>query len=99
MRMHRGSSKDARAVPGAPENLPLSASSARLPLVVELTRASTVARRRLTVATGTTVKDVLRNLGEPPEGCAVMIDSVPVPLDTPLDRPTRLVVVSTFSGG
>ena len=99
MRMHRGSSKDARASPAVSEDLPLSASSAPLSVVVELTRARRITRRRLRVASGVTVKELLRRVGEPPEGCAVLIDGVPVPLDLPLDRSSRLVVIPTFSGG
>jgi len=66
---------------------------------VELTRARRITRRRLRVASGVTVKELLRRVGEPPEGCAVLIDGVPVPLDLPLDRSSRLVVIPTFSGG
>jgi sulfur carrier protein ThiS len=45
------------------------------------------------------VRTLLRELGHAAEGSAVLIDGVSVPLDTPIETPTRLVVVPTFSGG
>ena len=98
MRMHRGSSKGARAKAPAPGHLPLSAS-AQFEVEVEVARAgrSTVHARR--VAAGTLVKEVVRAVGEAPEGSAVLVDSVSIPLDSPIDRPLRLVVIPTFSGG
>ena len=100
MRMHRGSSKGARVPFRAPESLPLSASPPRmLPVVLEITRGSAVRRRRLRVRVGTNVRDALRAAGLPPEGSAVLLDETPVPLDLTIDRPLRLVVISTFSGG
>ena len=98
MRMHRGSSKGAGARPPPPEHLPLSAS-ALLAVQVEVARAGRSSDHAREVAPGTLVKEVVRSVGEAPEGCAVLIDGVSVPLDTPLDRPVRLVVVPTFSGG
>ena len=51
------------------------------------------------VPAGTLVKELVRAAGQSPEGVAVLIDGVSVPLDLPVDRPLRLVVVPTFSGG
>jgi sulfur carrier protein ThiS len=51
------------------------------------------------VAPGTLVRAALRSVGHSPEGCAVLVGEVPIPLDTPIDRPMRLTVVPTFSGG
>jgi sulfur carrier protein ThiS len=68
-------------------------------VIVEVTRAGSVRRHALEVAAGTPVRAVLRSLGQAPEGSAVLVDDVPVPLDAPIDRPTTLVVVPTFSGG
>ena len=100
MRMHRGSSKDVAGSPRATGSLPLSASvPSSVTVVLELTRAGAVERRRLTVEVGATVRSVLRRAGRLPEGCAVLEAETPVPLDTPIDRPVRLTVVSTFSGG
>jgi sulfur carrier protein ThiS len=67
--------------------------------VVAITRGGSVDRRLTTVAPGTLVRVLLRREGLAPEGCAVLIDATPVPLDTPIDRPVELVVVPTFSGG
>jgi len=58
-----------------------------------------VTRRRLRVAPGTPVRELLKRVGEAPEGCAVLWDDTPLPLDTPVERAVRLVVVPTFSGG
>jgi len=54
---------------------------------------------RVEVPVGTLVRAVVRSAGEAPEGCAVLIEGMSVPLDTPTERPTRLTVVPTFSGG
>jgi len=100
MRMHRGSSKDGRESSRATGNLPLSASSrSTVTVVLELTRAGSVDRRRVNVARGTPVRAVLRSIGQAAEGSAVLLDDTSIPLDTPIERSVRLVVVSTFSGG
>ena len=100
MRMHRGSSKDARDTTRSPETLPLSASPPeRVAVVLEVTRGASVQRRRLRVAPGTPIRAVLRRAGLAPEGTAVLVDDTPVPLDLPIERAVRLVVVPTFSGG
>ena len=98
MRMHRGSSKGAGAVSPAPEPLPLSASGT-VEVEVYVARGAARPSQRRTVRAGTPIKELLRSLGEAPEGSAVLVDGVSVPLDTPLDRAVRLVVVPTFSGG
>jgi sulfur carrier protein ThiS len=67
--------------------------------VVEIARAGAHQRRSLAVVRGTLVRDVVRRWGGSPEGCAVLIEDVSVPLDLAIDRPVRLVVVPTFSGG
>ena len=97
--MHRGSSKGGRGGPPPPGSLPLSASPGSLSVVLEVTRGGSVERHRLRVVPGTMVRAALLRVGQAPEGCAVLIDDVPVPLDTVLDRPIRLTVVPTFSGG
>jgi sulfur carrier protein ThiS len=99
MRMHRGSSKDARGLPPATGTLPLSASPARHRVEVEVARGGRTRAFTLDVVSGTLVRAVVRAAGESPEGCAVLIGETPVPLDTPVDRPVRLTVVPTFSGG
>ena len=100
MRMHRGSSKDARDGPRAPGILPLSASPlTRVTVVLEVTRGSGIRRRRLRVPRGTPVRTVLLSVGLAPEGSAVLVDDMPVPLDLPIEESVRLVVVPTFSGG
>jgi sulfur carrier protein ThiS len=99
MRMHRGSSKGVRAAPGPAGTLPLSASPRTVAVRVEITRAGSVRRRTVRVPPGESIRGVLRRLGEPAEGSAVLIDDAPVPLDTPIERPVRLVVLPTFSGG
>jgi len=95
--MHRGSSKAARGNPPAADNLPLSAPS--LSIEVEVARAGRSEVHRLDVPHGILVRDAVRRIGLAPEGTAVLIDETPVPLDLPLDRPLRLIVVPTFSGG
>ena len=101
MRLHRGSSKDARGASPATESLPLSASpSGSLVRVdVEVVRSGRTHRTRIDVAPGTLVRAVVREAGESPEGCAVLLGETPVPLDTPVERPVQLTVVPTFSGG
>jgi sulfur carrier protein ThiS len=99
MRMHRGSSKDGREPPRPTETLPLSASPPLVGVDLELTRAGSVDRRTVHVPLGAPVRAALRAAGQAPEGCAVLVGEVPIPLDTPIDGPVRLVVVSTFSGG
>jgi sulfur carrier protein ThiS len=97
--MHRGSSKGARERRPAPETLPLSASPGTVTVLVELTRGRSVERRALEVAPGTLVRVALKRLGQAPEGSAVLVGEVPIPLDTPIEGPMRLTVVPTFSGG
>ncbi len=97
MRMHRGSSKDVRGRPPATGTLPLSAS--RVSVRIEITRGGAVERRTVRVEPGTLVRNAVRSVGQAPEGSAVLLDETPIPLDTPIDRPLRLVVVPTFSGG
>ncbi|MGB6443436.1 MAG: hypothetical protein WBF81_09100 [Thermoplasmata archaeon] len=67
--------------------------------MVEIARGGAVDRRRIRVASGTLVRTALRAVGQAPEGCAVLVAEVSIPLDTPIDRPLRLTVVPTFSGG
>jgi sulfur carrier protein ThiS len=81
------------------DNLPLSASPALVSVLLEVTRGASVERRRLCVAPGTLVRSALRAAGHAPEGCAVLVAEVPIPLDTPIERAIHLTVVPTFSGG
>ncbi len=97
--MHRGSSKGARSERPAPETLPLSASPKTVSVMVEVTRGGSVDRRRIRVAPGTLVRAALRSVGQSPEGSAVLLNEVPIPLDTPIEGPMRLTVIPTFSGG
>ncbi|HXY46798.1 MAG TPA: hypothetical protein VEK13_02720 [Thermoplasmata archaeon] len=68
-------------------------------VVLEVTRGASVRRRRIRVPAGTQVRAALHSAGLPPEGSAVLLEESPIPLDTPIDRPMRLIVISTFSGG
>jgi sulfur carrier protein ThiS len=97
--MHRGSSNGDRTKPRAPETLPLSASTELLDVVLEITRGGSVERREFRVAAGSLVRSALRSQGIAAEGSAVLLDEVSIPLDTPIDRPVRLTVLPTFSGG
>jgi len=99
MRLHRGSSKDAREPSPTPGNLPLSASPRSFRVDVEVVRSGRARRTHYDVPAGTLVRVVVRRAGESPEGCAVLEGETPLPLDTPIDRPLRLTVVPTFSGG
>ena len=98
MRMHRGSSKGARDHRPAPERLPLSASPG-VRVEVEVARAGRSTVEERVVPVGTLVKQLVRAVGEVPEGAAVLVEGVSVPLDSPIERPLRLVIVPTFSGG
>jgi len=99
MRLHRGSSKDARGRTPATGNLPLSASPPKFRVEVEVARGGRSRSAHFEVELGTLVRAVVRLAGEAPEGCAVLIGETPVPLDTPIERPLHLTVVPTFSGG
>jgi len=100
MRLHRGSSKGVRGTTPATGNLPLSASPpSRFRVSVEVVRSSRTRRSHFDVPAGTLVRDLVRRAGESPEGCAVLDGETPLPLDSPIDRPLRLTVVPTFSGG
>lgn len=99
MRMHRGSSKDGRGPTPPSGNLPLSASSGRVSIVVEIARPGRAKTHELEVPCGALLRAVLRELGLSPEGCAVLVEDRSVPLDTPVTVPGRYVVVPTFSGG
>ena len=98
MRMHRGSSKGVGTRP-PPEILPLSASVSSVRVAVAVGRAGRSATHDVDVPRGTTVAEVLRQLGHPPEGSVALIDGVPCPLDRSIDRPTAITVLPTFSGG
>jgi len=99
MRLHRGSSKDARGRTPATGSLPLSASPRTVTVEVEVARAGRSRVVRLEVPVGTPVRTVVRQAGEAPEGSLVLRDETPLPLDTPVVGPLRLTVVPTFSGG
>ena len=98
MRMHRGSSKGAGPGDPVPGSLPLSASSP-VRVEVEVARAGGSKSFERDVPVGTLVRAVVRAVGEAPEGSAVLVDGVSVPLDTPITTPLRLTVIPTFSGG
>jgi sulfur carrier protein ThiS len=95
--MHRGSSKADGANPLPADTLPLSAPS--LSIEIEVARGGHSVTHRLEVVRGSLIRDAVRSIGLAPEGTAVLVDDTPVPLDLPIDRPLRLIVVPTFSGG
>ena len=68
-------------------------------VTIEVARAGHTSERVLELAEGTLVRTAVRAAGLSPEGCAVLIDGVPVPRDLPLVGATRLTLVPTFSGG
>ena len=98
--MHRGSSKGPVGPADGPERLPLSASPlAPIAVDVEIRRSNPSEPQTVHVPPGTTVRALLKSLGQPPEGSAVWLDDEPVPLDAPISAPCRALVVPTFSGG
>jgi len=97
--MHRGSSNGARATPGRPETLPLSASPALVSVTFVIERSGRTERRTVSVPRGTLVRAALRRLELAPEGSAVLDGPTPLPLDEPLDEDRELTVIPTFSGG
>ncbi len=97
--MHRGSSKGA-SERGAPENLPLSASPPpTVRIELEFVRAGTSTLRTVELPCGSPLRQALRAAGRSAEGCAVLLDTRPIPLDTPVRSAARYTVLSTFSGG
>jgi sulfur carrier protein ThiS len=68
-------------------------------VTVEIARAGRSERRTVRVRSGSLVRDVVRLVGQAPEGCAVLVEGVSVPLDAPLEGPVVLTVLPTFSGG
>jgi sulfur carrier protein ThiS len=96
--MHRGSSKERRGRPRRSESLPLSASPT-VCIRLEVTRASQTAVHTVRVNRGTPLRTVLRSIGQSVEGSAVLVGDRPVPLDLPLEKDSRFVVIPTFSGG
>jgi sulfur carrier protein ThiS len=99
MRMHRGSSKGTDGPPSVPGSLPLSASSRVVAVELEFVRGSGSVLRTVEVPAGTPIRAILRSLGVAAEGSAVFDHDRSIPLDTRLEGPRRLRVVSTFSGG
>ncbi len=85
--------------PAGSQSDPAPGGTGSVRVVVEVTRGGSVEQHRARVPVGTAVRAVLRQVGCAPEGSAVMIDGTSVPLDTPIERPLRLTVVPTFSGG
>jgi len=68
-------------------------------VTVRLFKGSTAPDRRLSLAKGTPLKSVLKDLGLFTEGSALWWDGEPVPSDFPIPGPGTLDIVSTFSGG
>lgn len=99
--MHRGSSKEARTHDRASETLPLSASPSTIVRVeFVIARAGrTGPPIPIDVPLGSPLKSALRAVGQPAEGCAVLLGETPVPLDRPIDGPGRFTILPTFSGG
>ena len=98
--MHRGSSKVAGDGPPPTETLPLSASPPpTIAVEVEVARGGRSRVESVTVPVGARVRDVIRHAHQAPEGSVVLIDGLPVPLDTRLETAVRLLVLPTFSGG
>jgi sulfur carrier protein ThiS len=99
MRMHRGSSKGGPGRSAPPETLPLSAPLGPVEVTVEVGRAGRTVLRTVVLARGRPVSDAVREVGEAPEGCAVLVDGTSIPLDTPVEGPLRITVLPVFSGG
>ena len=100
MRMHRGSSKGVEGLPPTAETLPLSASPLReVEVELEVTRMGRIELRKVSIPVGAPVRTALRAIGVFAEGAAVLLDGLSLPMDEPIDRPVRLTVVPTFSGG
>ncbi len=97
--MHRGSSKGDRPADRLPEILPLSASPASIHVRLVVARAGRSTATEHDVPVGTPLRALLRNAGHLPEGCAVLVDGKPWPLDRPLLGDTELTVLPTLSGG
>lgn len=94
---HKDSTGPKAGQPGQPAFPPGTPGGVSVTVeIVRGARATTFERR---VAPGTLVREVVRSVGEAPEGSAVLVDGTSIPLDTPVERPLRLVVVPTFSGG
>jgi sulfur carrier protein ThiS len=87
-----------RNLPRATEHLPLSASPL-LHVVLECSRGGSVEIVELRLTAPASVRTALRAANRAPEGCAVVHQNAPVPLDEPLQDGMRLQVISTFSGG
>ncbi len=78
---------------------PVPAPVLPIPVEVEVARAARTRFEHREVPAGTEVRELVRSVGEAPEGVAVLVDGRSIPLDTPIDAPVRLLVVPTFSGG
>lgn len=86
--------------PPVSETLPLSAPPAPvLRIEFDVVRGGCHAGVSASVAPGSLLRAALRSVGLPPEGCAVLLDGVPLPLDTKLEGPARFEVLLAFSGG
>ncbi|HLM91459.1 MAG TPA: thiamine biosynthesis protein ThiS [Thermoplasmata archaeon] len=70
-----------------------------LTIEIDVARAGRHSVESVTVPEGSLVRDVIRHAHQAPEGSVVLIDGLPVPLDTRLERSVRLLVLPTFSGG
>ncbi|MHB1434944.1 MAG: hypothetical protein ACYCPN_02775 [Thermoplasmata archaeon] len=70
-----------------------------MPIDFEVARAGRSVDHHLEVPVGTPLRDALRRIDQMPEGSLVLEDGKSVPLDTPLDRPFKLLIVPTHSGG
>jgi sulfur carrier protein ThiS len=68
-------------------------------VVIEVVRAGRSATHRIPFPAGGRVRDAVRAVGLAPEGAVVLVDDRPVPMDEPIPRGGRLLVVPTFSGG
>jgi sulfur carrier protein ThiS len=66
---------------------------------LEIVRAGQSDVRTIRVPKGTVLRAVLRSVGQSVEGSAVLAGERPVPLDLPLEKSARYVVIPTFSGG
>jgi len=68
-------------------------------VTVRMFRGSPAQDRKLSLARGTLLKSILKELGLFAEGTALWWDGEPVPSDFPVPGPGTLDIVSTFSGG
>ena len=68
-------------------------------VTIRLFKGNPASDRKLSLARGTPLRSILRDLGMFAEGTALWWDGEPVPSDFPIPGPGTRDIVSTFSGG